>query len=29
MVFRRFLFLSRGESDNDRASVIPMASYVD
>jgi hypothetical protein len=24
MVFRRFSFLSRGESDNDRASAIPM-----
>jgi hypothetical protein len=29
MVFRRFSFLLRGESDNDRASAIPMASHVD
>jgi hypothetical protein len=29
MVFRRFSFLSRGESDNDWASAIPMASHVD
>jgi hypothetical protein len=29
MVFRRFSFLSRGDSDKDRASAIPMVSHVD
>ena len=29
MVFRRFSFFSRGDSDNDRASAIPMISHVD
>jgi hypothetical protein len=29
MVFRRFSFLSRGDSNKDRASAIPMVSHVD
>jgi hypothetical protein len=29
MVFRRFSFLSRADSDKDRASAIPMVSHVD
>jgi hypothetical protein len=29
MVFRRFSFLSRGDSDKDRPSAIPMVSHVD
>jgi hypothetical protein len=29
MVFRRFLFLSRGDCDKDRASAMPMVSHVD
>jgi hypothetical protein len=29
MVFRRFSFFLRGDSDKDRASAIPMVSHMD